>query len=101
MIVVLHDRLDFDCDFDCSSSYDVDCVHDRGCMIDSCYERNFDFWSLRLSDVYAQVVKSFVIDLASSYVIWNVNGLEHLYPSSSPSSSRKIDETSHSTSHLQ
>lgn len=100
MIVVLNDLHGFDCDFGCSLSYGVD-VHDRGCMIDSYYGRDFDFWSLRLSDVYAQVVTSFVIDLANSYVTWNVNGLEHLYPSSSPSSSRKIDETSHSTSHLQ
>jgi hypothetical protein len=100
MIVVLNDRLDFDCDFGCSSSYDVDCVH-RGCMIDSDYARDFDFWSLRLLDVCAQVVKSFVIVLASSYVTWNVNGLGRLYPSSAPSSFHKIDETSHSTSHLQ
>jgi hypothetical protein len=42
MIVVLNDRLDFDCDFGCSLSYDV-CVHDRGCMIDSGCERDFDF----------------------------------------------------------
>ena len=101
MIVALLHHLDFDCDFGCSSSFDVDCVH-RGCMIDSGFGRDSDFWNLGPVAVYAQVLKSFVIDLVSSYVTWNVNDLDLWYPSScAPSSFHKIDETNRSTSHLQ